>query len=115
MAALGMPDGDALEAARKAIDHLLRRLARDGRLSYYFHGTESYELLIAAIAAVRGLDVQVMQQHEIYKLAKCEAPLDGTPFRDLLTEMIETGAHKDLRWRVTQQFEACCRLLEVEQ
>lgn len=61
-------------AADRAIDYLLRRIQRDPRLAYYFDPiTESMELLTAAYAEARGLDLKTFRREYSASL-KFEAP-----------------------------------------
>jgi hypothetical protein len=60
--------------AQRAVAHLLKRIAADPRLAYYFDPlTESMSLLTAAHAETHGIDVEEVRK-EYYPALRFEAP-----------------------------------------
>jgi hypothetical protein len=63
-----------IEAAKVAINSVLRRIVRDPRIAYYFDPlTDSFEKLTAAHAALHGLDVTKVRA-DMAAVMKYEAP-----------------------------------------
>lgn len=55
---------EQIEAARRAIEHLLQRLLTDARVAYYFDPiTESFALLTQAHALLNGKTVEEVRAH----------------------------------------------------
>lgn len=58
-----MTDAEKIEKAQRAVSYLLNRIRNDEAVRYHFVGTQSFDLLTEAAAALFGEPVEKVREH----------------------------------------------------